>query len=87
MLVTKLNLHCTRYLSVYKGQFLHFKPGQPVWAEDPEGGVGPGTGGRIRSPGSEQELKVSVVIGEESTARAINSLVSGKQTFLRAGEM
>ena len=84
MFVTKLNLHRTQYRRVYKGQSLHYKPGQLAWAEEPEGSVGPGNGGRIRPSGSEQGLKVSAVIKEERAARAINSLVSGEQTFLRA---
>lgn len=87
LLVTELNLHRTWYLSVCKGQTLRYKPGQLGWAEEPEGGIGLGNGGRIRPSGSEQGLKASVVVREERAARAINGPVSGEQTFLRAREM
>lgn len=82
LLVTQLNLHCTQYLSVYKGQSLHYKPGQLVWTEEPEGGIGPGSGGEIVPPASEQGMEFMEVIQEERATRAINSLLSGEQTFL-----
>lgn len=46
LLVTKLNLHRTQYLSVYKGQSLHYKPGELVWAEEPKASVTLGNGGQ-----------------------------------------
>lgn len=87
LLVTKLNLHHTRYLSVYKGQPLHYKPGQLVWAEEPKGGVCPWNEGRIGLFDSEKRLKVSAATGEDRAFRAIKSLFSGEQIFLRARDM